>query len=134
MYTIWDEVNRFSVIMLILGAFFSVASLYMDAKYDWGFLVITIIYFIYVMKQVFKYLSLKKNGTIVEDLPYEFKHLNNREKVIIVKYVLNGDVLTLRKHKLKWGRVEDTGTTNILIDMNKPKHYFVFDPKKQKKN
>lgn len=93
-------------------------------------LICTLLVTAYLLKCIFKYLRLKKHGTLIRNIPYEFKQINDKEKVLIVNYQPNnGNSIQLFKKKLNWGNANPTGTTNVLIDPNNPKKYFIFDPK-----
>ena len=130
MYNIWCEVKMSNIVLSVLGIFFSIGSFFIDSKYDYTILIITLLSIAYLLNRVFKYLSLKKHGTLIQNIPYEFKEINNKEKVLIINYQFDNDnSIQLFKKKLDWGNVNSTGTTNILIDLNNPKKYFIFDPK-----
>lgn len=93
-------------------------------------LICTLLVTAYLLKCIFKYLSLKKHGILIQNITYEFKQINDKEKVLIVNYQLNNDnSIQLFKKKLNWGNANPTGTTNVLIDPNNPKKYSIFDPK-----
>ena len=130
MYNIWCEVKKSNIVLVVLGICFSIGSLFIDSKYDYMTLICTLLVTAYLLKCIFKYLSLKKHGTLIQNIPYEFKQINDKEKVLIVNYQLNNDnSIQLFKKKLNWGNANPTGTTNVLIDPNNPKKYSIFDPK-----
>ena len=129
MYNIWCEVKKLNVVLVFLGICFSIGSFFIDSKYDYTILIVTLLLIVVLLKSIFKYLSLKKNGTLIQNIPYEFKQINDKEKVLIIKYQLNNEnYIQLFKRKLNWGNVSSNGTTNVLIDLNNPKKYFIFDP------
>ena len=129
MYNIWCEVKKENVFLIILGLICSIGSFFIDVQYDYVVLIVTLLLIAYLLKSIFKYLSLKKNGTLIQNIPYEFKQINDKEKVLIINYQLNnGNYIQLFKKKLNWGNVSSNGTTNVLINLNNPKKYFIFDP------
>lgn len=130
MYNIWCEVKKSNIVLVVLGICFSIGSFFIDSKYDYMILVVTLLLIAYLLKCIFKYLSLKIHGTFIQNIPYEFKQINDKEKILIINYQLNnGNSIQLFKKKWDWGNTNSTGTTNILIDPNNPKKYFIFDPK-----
>lgn len=130
MYNIWCEVKKSNIVFVVLGICFSIGSFFIDGKYDYVILIVTLLLIVYLLKCILKYLSLKKHGTLIQNVPYEFKQINDKEKVLIVNYQLNnGDSIQLFKKKLNWDNTNSTGITNVLIDFNNLKNYFVFDPK-----
>lgn len=129
MYNIWCEVKKFNIILVIIGIIFSVLSIFIDEKYDYTILLITLVLIVYLIKCVLKYLSLKKHGVLIENVVYDFKIIKNNEKVLIVNYQLkDGNKIQLFKKKQNWGNVLNSGTTKVLINPSNPKQYFVFDP------
>lgn len=129
MYNIWCEVKKLNILLVFFGIIFSIISFFIDSQYDSIVLIITILLIAYLVKCIFQYLTLKKHGTFIQNLPYELKQINNNEKVLIINYQLpNGDSMQLFKKKYNWGNINDIGTTAILIHIDNPKQYFIFDP------
>lgn len=130
MYNIWCKVRKSDISFVVLGVIFSIGLFFIDSKYDYIILIVTLLSIIYLLKCIFKYLSLKKHGTLIQNIPYEFKQINDKEKLQIINCQLNdGNSIQLFKKKLNWGNTNSSGTTDVLIDFNNPKKYFIFDIK-----
>lgn len=129
MYNIWCEVKKINVILVVVGIILTIMPIFIDAKYDYSVLLITILLIIWLLKDILKYLSLKKHGVLIENVSYDLKIIKDNEKVLIVNYQLNdGNVVQLFKKKREWGNTLDNGTTKILINISNPKQYYIFDP------
>ena len=131
MYNIWCELKKESIILGVLGIGFSIGTFFIEKKISLIIIILTLLIILTTLKMIFKYLSLKKNGKLIENVPYTFKPIGNNEKVLIIDYQLsNGNTIQLFKKKRDWGNVNDVGTTSVLINTNNPKQYYIFDPSK----
>ena len=129
MYNIWCEVKKNNIILIIIGIIFSIVELFINNKYDYSILIITILLIAYLIKCISKYFSLKKHGIIINNIPYEFKQIKNNDKVLVINYQLNnGNYIQLFKKKKKWKNIQNTGTTKLFINPSNVRQYFIFDP------
>ena len=129
MYRVWDEIRIPTIIFIVLGIIFEIVSVAMDGELDYFLLLMIILLAVQLAIYINRYFSLKKFGTLVNDLPYYFKEYNGNQKILIIDLELsNGNTVRLIKEKYKWGDVSDMGKTNVLINLNDPKRYFIFDP------
>lgn len=71
MYNIWCEVKKSNIVLVVLGICFSIGSFFIDSKYDYMILIVTLLLIAYLLKCIFKYLSLKKHGTFIQNIPYD---------------------------------------------------------------
>lgn len=130
MYNIWCEVKKTNIILITIGIFFSIIELFVGNKYNYSILIITLLLIAYLIKCIFKFFSLKKNGILIDNIQYEFKELKNKEKILIINYQLDtGNCIQLFKKKTNWKSTQNTGTTKLLINPSNIKQYFIFDPK-----
>ena len=60
MYNIWCEVKKSNIVFVVLGICFSIGSFFIDRKYDYVILIVTLVLIVYLLKCILKYLSLKK--------------------------------------------------------------------------
>ena len=129
MYKIWDEIRIPTIIFIVLGVIFEIVSVAVDKKLDYFLLLMIVLFVVQLITYINRYFSLKKNGTLLKDLPYYFKEYKGNQKILIIDLKLsNGNNVRLVKEKFKWGNVSDTGKTNVLINLNDTKRYFIFDP------
>lgn len=124
MYNIWCEVKRTNVVLVIVGFIFSISSLFIDEKYDYAVIIVTILLCVYLLKSILKYLSLKKNGILIENVSYELDG-----NTLIVNYHVEDKKIKLFRKKENCGDIPSHGTTNILINPSNLKQYYIFDPK-----
>ena len=97
-------------------------------------MVLTILNLYSLIKRTLKYFSLKKNGQIINNVPYEIMN-DGFEKKMIVNYTNNyGKNIKLYKlqelgfnHKIM-KQLPQSGITSILINPNNEKQYFIFYP------
>ncbi len=136
MYNIWCEVTKLKLFFPIICLFFVIGDYFLyGLRSDFYFMLVFFVLFMYILlKSVLKYKSLKKNGTIVSNVPYEIISQGN-EKIMIVNYTnKNGNNIQLYKRK-ELGTVgkiinnlPEKGTTSIIINSNNEKEYYVFYP------
>lgn len=82
-----------------------------------------------MLKDIIKYLSLKNNGKLIENIPYTLKELNNNEKLLTITYRLNNSkIVEFHKRIKSNNNIKENGTTNILIDNNNYYNYYISDP------
>lgn len=82
-----------------------------------------------MLKNIIKYLSLKNNGKLIENIPYTSKELNNNEKLLTITNRLNNSKIVKFHKRIKSNNnIKENGTTNILIDNNNYYNYYIFDP------
>ena len=130
MFNIWCKVKKINIFLVVFGLIFSVGSIFIDEKYDYISLILTILLVLYLLKDIMKYLSLKKNGKLIENIPYTLKELNNNEKLLTITYRLNNSkIVEFHKRIKSNNNIKENGTTNILIDNNNYYNYYIFDPK-----
>ena len=129
MYKLWLEIKGIKIIALIVSLVVFIISLLIEKKIDIVLLLLVLLCLARILKAIFKYLSLKKNGSLIE-MPYYFKMLNNNEKVLIIDYTtVDGTSIQLFKKRLNWGNINESGNINVVINTNNPKQYYIFDPK-----
>ena len=130
MFNIWCKVKKINIFLVVFGLIFSVGSIFIDEKYDYKSLILTILLVLYLLKDIIKYLSLKKNGKLIENIPYTLKELNNNEKLLTITYRLNNSkIVEFHKRIKSNNNIKENGTTNILIDNNNYYNYYIFDKK-----
>ena len=97
MYNLWCEIDRRVPLMIIVGVLFSFGLHLINSDYYTAILLLTIFLILYFINRILKYLSLKFRGKLIHDIPYEFKQINNKEKILIVNFQLpNGNYVRLK--------------------------------------
>lgn len=129
MYNIKCEVNKKLLIMILIGIIITAFFFLIKSNYYYAALIITSLLILYLLRCVFKYLSLKFKGTYVNNVPYEYRQINNKDKILIINFQLpNGNYIRISKKKVNWSGINETGFTSVLINYKNPKHYYIFDP------
>ena len=129
MYNLWCEIDRRVPLMIIVGVLFSFGLHLINSDYYAAILLLTIFLILYFINRILKYLSLKFRGKLIHDIPYEFKQINNKEKILIINFQLpNGNYVRLKKKKLNWNSTNETGKTTVLINLKHPRNYYIYDP------
>lgn len=129
MFNICYKVKKLNIVLVVLGLIFSVGSIFIDEEYDYRSLILTILLVLYLLKDIIKYLSLKNNGKLIENILYTLKELNNNEKLLTITNRLNNSKIVKFHKRIKSNNnIKENGTTNILIDNNNYYNYYIFDP------
>lgn len=129
MYNIWCEVKKENIVLVIIGIIMTSISFFIDTKIETLFLfIITLLLILYLIKSILKFLSLKKNGIVLNNVPYHFENLNDKEKVMIVEIEYQNAQYKLFKKQMNWNNVPDNGMTNVIINPKKSNQYYIFLP------
>ena len=136
MYKIWCEVTKLKLFFPIICLIIMIGDYFISGVgYDFYiFLILFVLCLIILIKSVIKYLSLKKNGCVIDNVPYEIICRNN-ERIMVVDYTNNlGSHLKLYKYKEQGtagkvlSSIPEKGVTSIIINPNNEKQYYVFYP------
>ena len=129
MYNVWCEVKKINIVLVIIGIIMTAISFFIDKTSETIFLLILTLALIFtLLKSISKYNSLKKNGVLLNNLPYHFESISNNEKVMIVEFEYQGNHYKLFKKQRSWNSIPDNGVTNVIINTNKPNEYYIFLP------
>ena len=129
MYNIWCEVKKANIVLVVIGIVMTIISFFVDKTNETIFLLILTLALIFVLlKSITKYNSLKKNGVLLNNLPYHFESISNNEKVMIVEFEYQGNHYKLFKKQRSWNSIPDNGVTNVILNTNKPNEYYIFLP------
>ena len=129
MYNIWCEVKKVNIVLIIVGVIMTTISLFIDSTTETIFLfIVTLALILTLLKSISKYNSLKKNGILLNNLPYHFENISNDEKVMIVEFEHQGNHYKLFKKQKNWNSIPDNGVTNVILNTNKPNEYYIFLP------
>ena len=130
MYNIWCEVKKENIVLIIAGVIMTTISFFIDSNTETIFLfIITLALILTLLKSISKYNSLKKNGILLNNLPYHFENISNNEKVMIVEFEYQGNHYKLFKQQIKWNSIPDNGVTNVILNTNKSNEYYIFLPR-----
>ena len=129
MYNIWCEVKKANIVLVVIGIVMTIISFFVDKTSETIFLLILTLALIFVLlKSITKYNALKKNGVLLNNLPYHFKSISNNEKVMIIEFEYQGNHYKLFKKQKNWNSIPDNGVTNVILNTNKPNEYYIFLP------
>jgi c-di-AMP phosphodiesterase-like protein len=129
MYNIWCEVKKENIVLVVIGIVMTIISFFVDKTSETIFLLILTLALIFtLLKSISKYNSLKKNGVLLNNLPYHFENISNNEKVMIVEFEYQGNNYKLFKKQKNWNGIPDNGVTNVILNTNKPNEYYIFLP------
>ena len=130
MYNIWCEVKKINIVLVVIGVIMTVISFFIDKQSEAIILLIlTLALIIVLLKSIAKYNSLKKNGVLLNDMPYRFENISNNEKVMIVEFDYQGNHYKLFKKQRNWNDIQNDGVTSVLLNVNKNNEYHIFQPK-----
>jgi len=130
MYNIWCEVKKVNIVLIIVGVIMTTISFFIDSTNETIFLfIITLALILTLLKSISKYNSLKKNGILLNNLPYHFENISNNEKVMIVEFEYQGNHYKLFKKQRNWNSIPDNGVTNVILNTNKSNEYYIFLPR-----
>ena len=129
MYNIWCEVKKANIVLVVIGIVMTIISFFVDKTSETIFLLILTLALIFVLlKSITKYNALKKNGVLLNNLPYHFESISNNEKVMIIEFEYQGNHYKLFKKQKNWNSIPDNGVTNVILNTNKPNEYYIFLP------
>ena len=129
MYNIWCEVKKANIVLVVIGIVMTIISFFVDKTSVTIFLLILTLALIFVLlKSITKYNTLKKNGVLLNNLPYHFESISNNEKVMIIEFEYQGNHYKLFKKQKNWNIIPDNGVTNAILNTNKPNEYYIFLP------
>ena len=135
MYKLKNELNIGLVVWLIICLMFPLIDYFYFNDFDSDdilFLILAGLIMISIIRRIIKYLHLKRKGTYLENIPYDVKVLSNsiiKEWLITIEYYKdNSEKIILRKKIVSLSKEKDFNnkTTNVLIDKNNTKYYYIF--------
>ena len=132
MYNIKCEMTLVDLLLFLAGPIiliFGYSHIGSVEIYSMIFLYVMILFTI--VKKLIRYFSLKKNGNIIDNLPY-FVETRNNENFMYVNYTNKaGEIVKLYKRKKtgeSFSNLPENGITSIIINPNNEKHYYIFYP------
>lgn len=130
MYNIWCEVKKLNIVLIIIGIIMTIISFFdFDIYETISLLIITLALILTFFKSVMKYMSLKKNGVLLSNIPYYFENISNNEKVMFLEFEYQNQKYKLFKKRRNWDNILDNGVTSVIINVKKNKEYYVFLPR-----
>lgn len=129
-YDVWCEVKKVNIVVILLGVIFLIGDYFLGESVDYCILILTTLLVLQLIKNVLRYVRLKEKGTLVENVPYSLKVASLGSGGLELDLALSdGKTVKLYKNLKNWNGIPEQGVTNVLICMDKPKIYYVFDPK-----
>lgn len=118
-YNVFCEVKIVNIILIILGIGLCIISLFVDKKLDYSSLIITLLLVAMFVKNLKKYLNLKKYGKLLKNVKFK---ITNRNEITL--YVNNKTI----KGNLTFKAKVKEGLTDVIINKNDPNEFFAFGP------
>lgn len=128
-YNIFCEIKIVNIILIILGLGLTIFSIVSQGKLDYTSLIITILLILILLKDVVRYKNIKNNGKLIKNAKYKIVTLNNNKKVLRVEYKEKDKPVVLTG-KITFKYIEDSGTTDLLVNKKDPNEFYAFGPSK----
>lgn len=128
-YNIFCELKIVNIILIILGLGLTIFSVVSQGKLDYTSLIITILLILILLKDVVRYKNIKNNGKLIKNAKYKIVTLNNNKKVLRVEYKEKDKPVVLTG-KITFKYIEDSGTTDLLVNKKDPNEFYAFGPSK----
>lgn len=128
-YNIFCEIKIVNIILIILGLGLTIFSVVSQGKLDYTSLIITILLILILLKDVVRYKNIKNNGKLIKNAKYKIVTLNNNKKVLRVEYKEKDKPVVLTG-KTTFKYIEDSGTTDLLVNKKDPNEFYAFGPSK----
>ena len=128
-YNIFCEVKIVNIILIILGLGLTIFSVVSHGKLDYTSLIITILLILILLKDVVRYKNIKNNGKLIKNAKYKIVTLNNNKKVLRVEYKEKDKPVVLTG-RITFKYIEDSGTTDLLVNKKDPNEFYAFGPSK----
>ncbi|MDD5865371.1 MAG: hypothetical protein PUD07_02630 [bacterium] len=128
-YNIFYEVKIVNIILIILGLGLTIFSVVSQGKLDYTSLIITILLILILLKDVVRYKNIKNNGKLIKNAKYKIVTLNNNKKVLRVEYKEKDKPIVLTG-RITFKYIEDSGTTDLLVNKKDPNEFYAFGPSK----
>lgn len=128
-YNIFCEIKIVNIILIILGLGLTIFSVLSQGKLDYTSLIITILLILILLKDVVRYKNIKNNGKLIKNAKYKIVTLNNNKKVLRVEYKEKDKPVVLTG-KITFKYIEDSGTTDLLVNKKDPNEFYAFGPSK----
>lgn len=128
-YNIFCEVKIVNIILIILGLGLTIFSVVSQGKLDYTSLIITILLILILLKDVVRYKNIKNNGKLIKNAKYKIVTLNNNKKVLRVEYKEKDKPVVLTG-RITFKYIEDSGTTDLLVNKKDPNEFYAFGPSK----
>lgn len=128
-YNIFCEIKIVNIILIILGLGLTIFSVVSQGKLDYTSLIITILLILILLKDVVRYKNIKNSGKLIKNAKYKIVTLNNNKKVLRVEYKEKGKPVVLTG-RITFKYIEDSGTTDLLVNKKDPNEFYAFGPSK----
>lgn len=128
-YNIFCELKIVNIILIILGLGLTIFSVVSQGKLDYTSLIITILLILILLKDVVRYKNIKNNGKLIKNAKYKIVTLNNNKKVLRVEYKEKDKPVVLTG-RITFKYIEDSGTTDLLVNKKDPNEFYAFGPSK----
>lgn len=128
-YNIFCEIKIVNIILIILGLGLTIFSVVSQGKLDYTSLIITILLILILLKDVVRYKNIKNNGKLIKNAKYKIVTLNNNKKVLRVEYKEKDKPVVLTG-RITFKYIEDSGTTDLLVNKKDPNEFYAFGPSK----
>ena len=128
-YNIFCELKIINIILIILGLGLTIFSVVSQGKLDYTSLIITILLILILLKDVVRYKNIKNNGKLIKNAKYKIVTLNNNKKVLRVEYKEKDKPVVLTG-RITFKYIEDSGTTDLLVNKKDPNEFYAFGPSK----
>lgn len=128
-YNIFCELKIVNIILIILGLGLTIFSVISQGKLDYTSLIITILLILILLKDVVRYKNIKNNGKLIKNAKYKIVTLNNNKKVLRVEYKEKDKPVVLTG-RITFKYIEDSGTTDLLVNKKDPNEFYAFGPSK----
>lgn len=128
-YNIFCEIKIVNIILIILGLGLTIFSVVSQGKLDYTSLIITILLILILLKDVVRYKNIKNNGKLIKNAKYKIVTLNNNKKVLRVEYKEKDKPIVLTG-RITFKYIEDSGTTDLLVNKKDPNEFYAFGPSK----
>ena len=128
-YNIFCEIKIVNIILIILGLGLTIFSVVSHGKLDYTSLIITILLILILLKDVVRYKNIKNNGKLIKNAKYKIVTLNNNKKVLRVEYKEKDKPVVLTG-RITFKYIEDSGTTDLLVNKKDPNEFYAFGSSK----
>lgn len=128
-YNIFCEIKIVNIILIILGLGLTIFSVVSQGKLDYTSLIITILLILILLKDVVRYKNIKNDGKLIKNAKYKIVTLNNNKKVLRVEYKEKDKPVVLTG-RITFKYIEDSGTTDLLVNKKDPNEFYAFGPSK----
>ncbi len=126
-YNVFCEVRITNIILIILGTIICTVPLFTKLKFDTTILIILILLILIFVKDLRKYLNIKKYGIEVKDANFKIVTLNNNKKMLKIHFNYKNKNYDLMGKITFNGKVQE-GKTDVIFNKKDPNEFYAFGP------